>query len=93
MKKIDELDDKCKYNVHKLSKPIILKYGISKKNYIPYMLDEKNKPEYYTLSEIINKQTNAFFKEDLEFRDNEKLRQYFLREEDKNELNDDNEDI
>lgn len=81
-KEIDKLDSECEYNIHKLSKPIILKYGISKKNYIPYILNSENKPKYYTLSEIINKQTNAFFKEDFEFRDNDKLREYFTRDND-----------
>lgn len=78
---IDKLDEYCKYNVHNLSKPIILKYGISKKNTGPYLKGE-GQSRYFTLSELINKQTNAFFDEDFEFRNNEKLREYFLRKDD-----------
>lgn len=87
MKEIDKLDQICKYNTHKLSVPIILKYGISKKNSIPYILGKTDKTNFYTVNEIVNNQTSIFFKEDLEFANNKKIESHFKRVNENNKNN------
>lgn len=81
LKSINSLED-CLYNVHEKSVPIILKYGISKKNSIPYILGKSDKTTFYTINDIVNNQTKIFFKEDIEFSENEKLEQKFYRNND-----------
>lgn len=78
-KELEKLDLNCKYNIHKKCVPIILKYGISKKNSIPYLTGEKDKTKFYTVNDIVNNQTSIFFKEDIEFSKDKKLEKYFKR--------------
>lgn len=75
LKKIRELDGKCKYNVHTQTIPTVLKYGVASRN-----RDDRNEegyPVYFTLDEIINRQKEKFFKEDIKYSDNDRLRKYF----------------
>ena len=81
LKSIQSIEN-CKYNIHEKSVPIILKYGISKKNSIPFILGKTEKTSFYTINDIVNNQTRIFFKEDLEFRENEKLEKQFYRNND-----------
>lgn len=80
MSEIKKLE--CKYNNHEYCVPIILKYGISKKNCIPYILGKTDHSDFYSVNEIVNNQTNFFFKEDYEFSENEKIKEQFIRHED-----------
>lgn len=81
LKTINSIEN-CIYNVHEKSVPIILKYGISKKNSIPYILGETEKTSFYTINDIVNNQTRIFFKEDFEFSDNKKIENKFYRNND-----------
>lgn len=82
LKEIEKLESK--YNIHKHCVPIILKYGISKKNSIPYILKKTDTTTFYTLNEIINNQTKIFFKEDIEFSERKELEKNFLRNDENN---------
>lgn len=84
LREIDKFNKNCKYSIHKHCVPIILKYGISKKNSIPYILGETDTSTFYTINEIVNNQTDIFFKEDLDFSENKKLKKEFYRENNEN---------
>lgn len=85
LKTIEKVRENSQYNIHEHNVPIILKYGISKKNSIPFILGKSEKTTFYTINEIVNNQTRIFFKEDLEFSDNEKLEKIFYRNLEENE--------
>lgn len=84
LKEIYDYTVDCEYNIHEKSTPIILKYGLSKRNILENI--KKNisyddlKPEFYKKRDIINNQTNIFFKEDKDYEGNEKLKKLFLNE-------------
>ena len=75
-KEIDLLRDKCKYIVHEKSVPVILKYGVSKRKYSKEILKEK--PPFYTQRELADLQNKAFFEEDRDFSENEKIKKLFI---------------
>ena len=80
LREIEKIDDNCKYNAHRLTVPILLKYGLSKKNVIPFLIGKSKTTEYYSINDIVNNQTEIFFKEDIEFSDNKKLEEKFKRD-------------
>ena len=87
-REIERLGYRCKYNPHRFNIPVILAHGISKKNRIPFLATGKEGSEYYSPSDIVNKQVEHFFREDIEFAGNDKLKEYFLRKtEDDFEIN------
>ncbi len=81
LKEIEKHTENCQYNVHEKSTPIILKYGLAKRNIIDNLKEgltfDDRKPEFYKKDEIIDIQNNIFFKEDKDYRENEKLKKYF----------------
>lgn len=78
LNEIKETTKDCRYCVHEKSVPIILKYGLSKKNI--FNKDEKDIPKFFTKEEIVQKQNSFFFKEDKDYQYNEKLKKLFLNE-------------
>lgn len=80
LKEIDKLRENCEHLVHETSIPIILKYGVSKRNYIDHMTKDfkEYKPEFYSTRELINKQNIKFFDEDKDFSESKKLIKYFI---------------
>lgn len=85
LKTIEKVRENSQYNIHEHNVPIILKYGISKKNSIPFILGQSENTTFYTINEIVNNQTRIFFKEDLDFSGNEKLEKIFYRNLEENE--------
>ena len=79
LREIEKLRDSCENIVHEKSVPIILKYGVAKRNKIGGRLQNK-KPEFYSPRELINNQNSKFFEEDRDFSDNKKLKKYFIDE-------------
>lgn len=81
LKTIAEVTENCTYNVHEKTIPIILKYGLAKKNIIENLKTGKSyeelKPQFYKKEEIIDNQNDVFFREDKDFRENDKLKKYF----------------
>lgn len=83
LNEIEKLRDSCEYIVHEKSIPIILKYGVSKRNYADHMKEDLNEylPDFYSPRELINKQNYTFFKEDKDYSENKKIIKYFIDEE------------
>lgn len=81
LKEIQETAGNCEHNVHEKTIPIILKYGLAKKNIIENIKKgipfKEKKPKFYTKNEIIDNQNDIFFREDKDYRENEKLKKYF----------------
>jgi hypothetical protein len=80
LKEIEKLRDNCEFLVHENTIPIILKYGVSKRNYTDHMTKDFKiyKPEFYSPRELINKQNKKFFEEDKDFSESKKLVKYFI---------------
>lgn len=76
---IDRLGFECERNPHRWNIPVILAHGISKLNYIPYLAKGQKDCDFYSPSDVVNNQTEHFFREDIEFAGNNKLKQQFLR--------------
>lgn len=68
----------CENIVHEKSVPIILKYGISKRNSIPYLIGKSETSEFYTPRELVEKQNLKFIEEDYEFRENKNIEKYIM---------------
>ena len=83
MREIIKARENSIYNIHEHNVPIILKYGISKKNSIPYILNQSDKTDFYTINELVNKQKDVFFNEDFEFSEQKKLKPKFIRKKEK----------
>lgn len=79
LKEINKLRDKCDYIIHEKSYPIVLLYGLSKRNKYG-IKQEDGKREFFTAREIINNQVDIFFQEDFEFSEQKKLKKYFIDE-------------
>lgn len=80
LKEIEKLRDNCEFLVHENTIPIILKYGVSKRNYTDHMTKDfkEYKPEFYSPRELINKQNTKFFEEDRDYSESKKLIKYFI---------------
>lgn len=78
-REIDKLKENCRYIVHDKVVPIILKYGIAKRKLSRVKGIVK---DFYTPKDLINKQNEAFFREDKDFSEQKKLIKYFIDEED-----------
>lgn len=79
LREIEKIREKCEFIVHEKSVPIILKYGVAKRNKREYIIKKLDKPKFYTPRFLINNQNNKFFEEDLEFSDQKhKLIKYFI---------------
>lgn len=81
LREISKLKESCQYIVHEKTQPIVLMYGLAKRN--KYGKEEENgKKEYFTMRDIINNQTDIFFNEDFEYSEEKKLKKYFIDETD-----------
>lgn len=79
MKEIEQMGYNCRYFPHIHNIPVILAHGVARKNRMPRFLNKDAKTEYFTPSDVVNNQVEYFFKEDIEFAGNNKLKQLFLR--------------
>ena len=77
LREISKLKENCKYIVHEKTQPIVLRYGLSKRNKYGEE-DENGYKEYFTIREIINNQVDIFFNEDFEYSEEKKLKKYFI---------------
>ena len=76
-KEINKSKEQCQYSVND-NIPIILKYGLSRRNKYGENEKDSDRKEFFTPRELINNQTNFFFDEDVEFSEKKKLKQYFI---------------